>query len=234
MNKFDHPKNPNVSLHWPVPILTKKLESYEQVNAGLIELFATHRKSHGADDGKSYASADDLQKHYKEHPQFAALTRFISDSVYEITSTLNGEAWKELKVQDLSINISGIWFQITNEYNFHEVHVHGNCSWSGVYYVQSGDSANQANNKSLGFPNGVTRFYGPHLDYQGAGHLDLGNMYVQDASFDSVPEDGKLVIFPSYLKHMPYPYIGDKDRIVVSFHAQVNSPKPVRLGYSFN
>ena len=225
-----HPDNPNVSLHWPVPLLIKRLDNAAQVNKELVELFNQHRDKHGKPGTNSYASADDLHKQYENHKAFMQLAQFIMGGVFEIASTINGPYWQKMNVEDIKINLSGIWFQITNEYNFHEVHVHGNCSWSGVYYVQSGD----AGSKAPGFPNGITRFYGPHLDIQGGGHLDLGSFYLQDVSHDSVPEDGKLVVFPSHLKHMPYPYVGDKDRIIVSFHAQVNGDKPLKLGYKFN
>ena len=38
---------------------------------------------------------------------------------------------------------------------------------------------------------------------------------------NELDEKGKLVIFPAHLKHMVFPYNGDDDRIIVSFHAQV-------------
>ena len=34
-----------------------------------------------------------------------------------------------------------------------------------------------------------------------------------------------MSIFPSNLKHMALPYIGEKDRIIVSFNAQVHGNK---------
>lgn len=225
-----HPDNPNVSLHWPVPLLVSRFEAADRVNPKLVELFTAHREKHSKSGKSTYASADDLYKKYEDNEAFMQLAQFIMGGVFEIASTVNGEYWQRMDVQDIKINLSGIWFQITNEYNFHEVHVHGNCSWSGVYYVQSGD----AGNTEPGFPNGITRFYGPHLDIQGGGHLDLGSFYLQDASHDVTPEDGKLVVFPSHLKHMPYPYIGEQDRIIVSFHASVVGDKPLKLGYKFN
>ena len=227
---FKHPENPDVSMHWPTPLLVKQFENAATVNPKLIELFTVHRDKHRKSDSKTYASADNLHKQYEDNKDFMQLAQFIMAGVFEIASTVNGEYWQKMQVEDIKINLSGIWFQITNEYNFHEVHVHGNCSWSGVYYVQSGN----AGSKEPGFPNGITRFYGHHLDIQGGGHLDLGSFYLQDASHDVLPEDGKLVVFPSHVKHMPFPYVGDKDRIIVSFHAQVNGDKPLKLGYKFN
>ena len=58
--------------------------------------------------------------------------------------------------------------------------------------------------------------------------------YLQDYNWTSYPRDGNLIIFPSYLKHMAFPYNGEKDRIIVSFHAQVNSDSEVKYNYGFN
>lgn len=230
----NHPKNPAIQLNWPVPILTKKLENANEVNPQLIKLFKDHQKQQTGDNTKSYASADDLHQVFKDNKAFAQLAQFISNNVFEMGAAMNGEYWQAMQVRNIGVHLTGIWYQITNNYVFHEMHVHGNCSWSGVYYVQAGESGSVAKEKELGFKNGITRFYGPHLDYQAAGHLDLGNYYTQKASLDFIPEDGKLVVFPSYLKHMPFPYIGKKDRIIVSFHAQITGDTPLQRGYSFS
>ena len=81
--------------------------------------------------------------------------------------------------------------------------------------------------------NGVTRFYGPNMEYGAAGHGDWGNYYLHDHALTRYPEDGALVIFPSHLKHMVFPYKGEQDRVIVSFHAQVNSKTQIEYKYSF-
>ena len=106
---------------------------------------------------------------------------------------------------------------------FHDVHTHGNCSWSGVYYVQVDDEVKRVSHPEMGSANGVTRFYGPYSQWQGGGYMDIGNTYLQKNSIDMSPEEGKLVIFPSYLPHMAMPYEGEKDRIIVSFNVQIHS-----------
>ena len=218
---------------WPVPILIKRLSQPRALNQDLLKLFYQHKDEHQVKPAKSYASDDDLIKVYKDNRAIMQLSRFIMDGIFEISAKVNGEYWKRMSVDDMKVNVTGLWFQITNDYVFHEVHVHGNCSWSGVYYVQSGDAANQESSKQLGFKNGITRFYGPHMEHMAGCHLDLGNVYLNYDKFDSVPEDGKLVIFPSYLKHMPFPYVGERDRVIVSFHAGISTSRKMKMNYSF-
>lgn len=225
-------RNSHVARHWPVPILTRKFGQHEKVNAELLELFYDYRKRHPRNAGSVYSSRDDIHEHIR-HPAMDRLGKFIMDSVFEIASEVNGRYWKNFG--DIRVNVTGIWFQITNGYGFHETHVHGNCSWSGVYYVRAGDSSRGPGELAEnGMPNGITRFYGPHLEYTAGGHGDLGNLYLQDGVVDAYPEDGKLVVFPAHLKHMVFPYNGERDRVIVSFHAQVLGNAELRYGYSFS
>ena len=225
-------KNPNISSHWAVPVLTKKFGAHQKINPDLLGLFYEYKRSNPRNQGSVYSSPDNLDKIIK-HPSMERLSKFIMDGVFEIASHVNAPYWKE--TSNIHIDVTGIWFQITNDYGFHETHIHGNCSWSGVYYVQSGNASKNASElASNGMPNGITRFYGPQMEITAGGHGDNGNLYLQDHSIDSYPEDGKLVIFPSHLKHMVYPYAGEDDRVIVSFHAQVNGDTELRYGYSFS
>ena len=72
------------------------------------------------------------------------------------------------------------------------------------------------------------------MEFLAGGHAEFGNLYLEDNSCDSYPEDGKIVVFPSYLKHMVFPYQGEQDRIIISFHAQVNGERELRYGYEFD
>jgi len=38
------------------------------------------------------------------------------------------------------------------------------------------------------------------------------------------PEEGKLLLFPAYVKHLAVPYKGTRDRIIVSFNSRVMIP----------
>ena len=223
---------PHIEQLWPVSILTQRLEDHEPVNAELIRLFRDYQKENPGNASSVYSSPDNFAQGLK-NPAIERLTRFIMDNVFAIASEINRDHWKTS--QSINIDITGMWFQISNDFGFHETHIHGNCSWSGVYYVQSGSASRSREDKHAnGMPNGVTRFYGPNLEHGAGGHGDMGNYYLMNASYDSFPEDGKLVVFPSHLKHMVFPYQGEQDRIIVSFHAQVNGDRELRYNYGFN
>ena len=95
------------------------------------------------------------------------------------------------------------WFHIGKKYSSHDVHNHGNCSWCGIFYVDSGEVDK----------GGETIFRNPVT----SNFIDCGNNYVF-TSIRVIPENGKLVLFPSYLDHYQSLYTGDKERIVIGFN----------------
>jgi len=215
---------------WPTPILTRRFEEHARINPALLELFYRHREEHRRSRPASYASDDDLLELYHDKSCVTELADFIAKSVFEVAKEVNASYWRE--IGKVRVDLTGVWFQISNHYAFHETHVHGNCSWSGVYYVQAGSAG--LKHKSSGQPNGITRFYGPNIEFMAGGHGDFGNLYLQGSTWDSYPRDGGLVVFPSHIKHMAFPYQGDKDRVIVSFHAQVNSDDGRLYRYEFS
>ena len=224
----------NVQFHWPVPILRRTLEDHERVNAGLVDLFLEHRRQHDQGSGNVYSSSDDLLERY-QHPDLQTLFSFVSDGVFEIAQNMNKGIWGQMGASRLQMHVVGAWFQIQNRYGFHDIHNHGNCSWSGVYYVQIDEPEQRQAHATLGAMNGITRFYGPPLQLLGGAHMDLGNAYLQQSHVDATPQAGDLIVFPSWLNHKAMPYDGAKDRIIVSFNAQVHGERGNQsFDYSFH
>ena len=224
--------NPNIVRLWPTTLLVKRFAHYQKVNPALLELFYAHCEREKGGPVQAYASKDDLQQRYPMHTELGELAEFISQGVVEVAREANRGLWRD--DDRVRVTLTGLWFQISNGHAFHEVHVHGNASWSGVYYVQAGDSSSGPEPQRAGQPNGVTRFYGPHLEHMAGGFGDYGNLYLHENSWDSYPQDGKLCIFPAHIKHMPFPYAGERDRVIVSFHAQVfDSSGNMSYNYGF-
>ena len=171
---------------WPVTILSRKFGKYQQVNPQLIAHFEEYRQKHPQPNAPVYVSPDNFAAN-TEHPALLALQKFIMDNVFEVASDVNGPHWP--RNLSLQVHVTGMWFQISNGFGFHETHVHGNCSWSGVYYVQSGNSSRHKDDLgSNGQLNGITRFYGPHTEYQAGGHGEMGNFYLQTMSTTPIPK----------------------------------------------
>lgn len=155
-------------------------------------------------------------------PEWQAFVRFLVECLRDTVTQANREAWPTPGL-DLRVAINGLWFQASNRGAFHEVHTHGNCSWSGVYCVQADAPALRTAHATHGARNGVTRFYGPPFTHLAGAHVDLGNAYLQPPQVEVPPVPGQLVLFPSWLAHQALPYDGTLDRVIVSFNASVHA-----------
>jgi uncharacterized protein (TIGR02466 family) len=214
---------------WGVPIATYQFAQANEVNPLLARVFQTMRLTNQIHNNQSdkatedffYASDDQLLARV-QLPEFQTLIQFFADSLQKTVSNVNSNVWPEGKMS-LQLQFMGCWFQIQNGMAFHDVHTHGNCSWSGVYYVQIDQSSKRINHPKLKDINGVTRFYGPYTQWQAGAYMDIGNAYLQKNHIDIQPELGKLIIFPAYLPHQAMPYEGMDDRIIISFNAQIHS-----------
>lgn len=157
-------------------------------------------------------------------PEWQGFVRFVVAALRDTVKAANAGAWPAEGL-DLQVAIEGLWFQSSNQGAFHDVHTHGNCSWSGVYVVQVDDAAARSAHPVYGAANGVTRLYGPPFAQLGGAHVDLGNAYLQPPSVDIDPLPGQLLLFPSWLAHQALPYAGALDRVIVCFNASLHAAR---------
>ena len=208
---------------WSTPLGVHRCAQADEINPLLVRVFRTLRATdQRADPGAAfYASADDLLQRVRL-PEWDALLRFIVDGLRQTVALANQGIWPEA-APGLQIALRGVWFQIANRGSHHDVHTHGNCSWSGVYCLQVDEDEPRCKHPLLGATNGVTRFYGPNFNHLGGAYMDLGNAYLQSAHIDIAPLPGQLIVFPSWLPHQAMPYDGAADRVIVSFNASVHA-----------
>jgi uncharacterized protein (TIGR02466 family) len=208
---------------WATPLGVHHFAQAEALNPLLVRVFQSMRATDPQADPAAafYASRDDLLQRIRL-AEWDQLLRFIVDGLRETVVLANQGAWPEA-TPGLQIALRGIWFQVANRGSHHDVHTHGNCSWSGVYCVQVDADAQRAAPNSGCAANGVTRFYGPHFNHLGGAHMDFGNAYLQSAHLDVAPVPGQLVVFPSWLPHQAMPYDGQAERLIVSFNASVHA-----------
>lgn len=220
---------------WPTPVGVHRYDRAAELNPLLVERFTELRASQehhrGVEPGPFFASDDDLLQRVKLD-DFQDLVAFIVNGLADTVTLANKKAWGN-QAFDLSVDIQGMWFQFSQGGAFHDVHTHGNCSWSGVYIVQIDEPERRVTHPVYGAANGVTRLYGPPFTALAGAFVDIGNAYLQPPSEDVEPIPGQLLVFPSWLAHQALPYGGEKDRVIISFNAAVHGAQGDQIhGYS--
>jgi uncharacterized protein (TIGR02466 family) len=140
------------------------------------------------------------------------LKAYFADTVQLAAFDANQGVWPD--DARVAVKIVESWCHITCHGGYHDVHSHPNCSWCGIYYLDVGDV-------DFASRNGVNRFYDPRINAEH--YLDAGNSYLNaEGVMDIEPQEGQVILFPSYLKHSALPYFGQQDRLVIAFNAQVH------------
>ena len=108
------------------------------------------------------------------------------------------------------------WGNINRNGDYNVVHTHPNCMWSGVYYVARGDR-DPARPQS-----GLLELLDPR---ESANYIQIQNTILDARQFiENIP--GRMVLWPSWLKHMVHPYSGQTERISIAFNVNVIEVTP--------
>lgn len=164
------------------------------------------------EDPVIWVSNDDLYKH-KDFKDFGDYVMGMGDTIlkdWAIDTSYNGDgAARNIKrTPDHNCYITGMWANISRRHYQHQVHNHPNCTISGIVYLSAPEGSGMT---YFNDPRDVRQVFQP--DYYGMKHE---NAY----QFMSEPKVGKVVMWPSWLKHSVGPNMISKDeeRISLAFN----------------
>lgn len=106
----------------------------------------------------------------------------------------------QLNYSNHRVAITESWAHVTRNGGYHLPHYHSNCTWSGIFYIDT-DTVENGNN-----------WYLPYYIER-----KLGLEFVED-KFSSKFVSGRMVLFPSMLMHDAAPYTGNDARILIGFN----------------
>jgi uncharacterized protein (TIGR02466 family) len=103
------------------------------------------------------------------------------------------------------------WAAVNRKGHYNTTHVHPMATWSGVYYVDTGDEPSGSAGAVLELSHPITASVMAFFP----GLLSSARLVR--------PETGMIILFPSYLQHSVRMYHGSRPRICVPFNAHVRS-----------
>jgi uncharacterized protein (TIGR02466 family) len=98
------------------------------------------------------------------------------------------------------------WANLNPPGGFNRVHTHPGSTWSGTYYVDTGDPADDDQGTPI------------HLFDPCQGRTNTLLPPMVPSSFLIRPDPGLMILFPSYLPHMVFPHRGNRPRISIAFN----------------
>lgn len=210
-----------ISYHFAVPLITFQYPEYETLNPRLEKLFLDmeaegdkHRDTVKRDTqgGPLFESNFDL--FYRQEAPIRELVNFVHNSLAATIFKLSDYSREEF--EKLVWNYDA-WFHVTRKGGYQGLHNHNNASWSGIYCINPGEPVE-------GRPDsGRVRFHDPrtNANYYSDPGMERIKAPAYYGGFDVTHKAGQLLIFPSYLLHEIFPYVGEKERIIVAFNSWV-------------
>ena len=111
---------------------------------------------------------------------------------------------KELNFKAKKFEVDRMWCNVNTKDDFNMIHSHGQFQFSGAYYVKAPKDSGQIVFRDPR-PAAITNEFV-------TSQFNGGEVYRIE------PEEGKLLIFPSYLDHMVMPSKSDDDRVSISWN----------------
>ena len=114
---------------------------------------------------------------------------------------------------DFQVNLAG-WANVSRYGAYNKRHTHPGSQISAVYYVESGSPPNEEVPES-----GTFEFIDPrpHAEMSALPGEAIGRPVTVQ------PLNGRMILFPSWLYHQVNPYLGEDERISISFNAHISN-----------
>ena len=192
-------------LFFSTPVWSSKIDDYNNTNNNILKYILSLQENEPKGVTKSnFAGWHSGDFNLGEEPP----KKFIKALMKNINNALSEMDW-DLEKQD--VKITNMWAIINKEGAFNQKHHHGNSDLSAAYYVKAPESC------------GDIVFYDPR-PAPVFKHPIARKPNILNASINSIkPEEGLLVLFPSYLEHSVNQNLSKEKRIVISFNISLTN-----------
>ena len=200
---------PNKKIHklFPSPIFQCQIDDYEKLNEELQDYIYNLEKNDTKGVNASNAGGGWHSPYWQiaKSPIAKKFADSISPVLFEIIT--KDYAWK---CKPEEIIFEGMWSIINRKSSYNVRHFHPNCHLSAAYYVKAKENC------------GKIKFYDP-LDQRlikAPRKSEQNDLNIEAITF--TPQEGLLLIFPSYFHHSVEENLSNEDRIVISFNVDIH------------
>ena len=146
----------------------------------------------------------------EKHEEFIKLKKEITQQL----QTYHSEVFRGMIFnKNVTHSISHIWININEKHHYNDLHIHGESTLSGAYYIKHDGL----------FENGDIIFKHPKAAYMNILHWPPGSIEktnIMTADYINItPKSNMLLIFPSWLEHKVEANLKNDFRISVSFNS---------------
>ncbi len=200
----------SLSLLFATPLVVHDWPESEQLNKELADLIVRKEKSDNRGYGtRSNAGGWQSSGNLIQWPETCIQT--LKSRIETIVFKMIGELVRKDGTARTFTLLIDSWANINRQGDYNVVHTHPNCMWSGVYYVQPGKP-----DKTIPY-SGLLEILDPR---EAANYIQIRNTVLDGREFvENVP--GRMLLWPSWLKHWVHPFAGEGERISIAYNVNV-------------
>ncbi len=200
------------------PILKASPPGAEALSAELLATIREHRKKHEGVNRSNiggWHSDTDMARWGGE-----AARRLADFAVAEVSRHMTDVARQGKRQFNWSIEM---WANVNAPGDANQLHCHPAAYWSGVYYPDPGGAEIEGHGGELVFED-------PRYPMA---YMTVPDLVLRDASGEPMysqvvvrPVAGRVVLFPSWLRHSVRPHEGDRERVSIALNLMLIGAQP--------
>ena len=204
-----------VSMLFGTPFASYDWPDSESLNAELAKLILDNEKSNQTGRGirsnaGGWQSAGNMMTW--TDPAIDALKKRFETLTFNVVGEL---VQKDGRNRQFRLLMDG-WANVCRRGDYNVIHSHPNAMFSLVYYVAAGEP-----DPSIPY-SGLLELIDPR---ESANYIQIQNTILDARTFiDNQP--GRMILFPSWVKHMVHPFQGDGTRISIACNVNVVETNP--------
>jgi uncharacterized protein (TIGR02466 family) len=194
-----------------VPFMTHVWKDSESLNAQLRARILAHAS---LNPGVKATNAGGWHSEYGQLEFLGELREVLVERMLLMTNEATNRLLRDAGAEPVSLRWSfHAWANVSDSGAFNAIHSHPGMTWSGVYYIDAGETPGQGDS-------GTLRLIDP-IPASSASFLPR----IVPVYKEIQPIPGLMILFPSYLPHSVHPHGGSRQRISIAFNFR-NEPYP--------
>lgn len=190
----------NLSICDKIEALAQKYRK-EAINARLVsDRWMDEKRSSSEEEINQAGVTTYRTKSLLDDPEWADIAAFLYDFANEMISTVNPNSSVDKML------VADMWTTVYPHNAYIPEHTHANSLLSAVFYAKADDNCGDIEFRDPGFICKTMILRG------------IGQFPSFSTRYRETVEEGKMIIFPSWLPHFTHPNHSSSDRIIVSFN----------------
>ena len=206
----------DIFMAYGTPILRHKLQNSNPICEGLKQILLDKERMHPEfRTGKRVRSNQGGWRSKEDLLKWPGLEiSLLKDEIHKAIATIMKLAVGNDTARQVELDLASVaWANINRDGDYNVFHVHPGNHWSGVFYVSVGDPDPAYSQ------NGYFEFYDP----RGAAMMNPIPDFPFGYTMPIEPEQGIIMVFPSWMNHAVHPFRGAGERISISFNTVIKS-----------